>query len=133
MPMLLLKLIGGERLSHIKQYDKEIGLGVFSGLTVLPKTTYMNTYSSRCSEKKLLSFQKQIISKFKKWRSDFYSSDFINLDFHSIPHFGDDPVMENVWCGSKGKTMKGANTVFAQDSKSNVIMYSRAAVKKHRK
>jgi len=128
LSMLLLKLIGGERLSHIKQYDREIGFGVFSGLSVLPKTTYMNTYSCRCSEKNLLAFQEQIISKFKKWRPDFYSSDFINLDFHSIPHFGDDSMMENVWCGSKGKTMKGANTVFAQDSRSNVIMYSRADI-----
>jgi transposase len=128
LSMLLLKLVGRERLSHIKQYDKELGLGVFAGLNILPKTTYMNTYSCRCSEKKLMTLQEQIISKFKKWCPALYSSDFINLDFHSIPHFGDESVMKNVWCGSRGKTMRGANTVLAQDSESNAIMYSRADI-----
>lgn len=128
LSMLLLKLMGGERLSHIKQFDREIGLGVFAGLNVLPKATYMNTYSSRCSEKKLLELQEQALTKFKQWHPKLYSSDYINLDFHSIPHFGDESSMENVWCGSKGKTMKGANTVFAQDAQSNAIMYSRADI-----
>ena len=128
LSMLLLKLIGSERLSHIKQFDREIGFGVFSGLNVLPKATYMNTYSSRCSEKKLLELQEKALAKFTKWHPELYSSDYINLDFHSIPHFGDESEMENVWCGSRGKTMKGANTVFAQDAKSNAIMYSRADI-----
>lgn len=128
LSMLLLKLIGGERLSHIKQYDRELGFGVFAGLNILPKATYMNTYSCRCSEKTLIDLQMQMVSTFKKWCPDFYSSDFINLDFHSIPHFGDESEMENVWCGSRGKTMKGANTVFAQDAESNTIMYSRADI-----
>jgi len=128
LSMLLLKLIGEERLSHIGRYDRELGFGVFAGLNVLPKATYMNTYSCRCSEKVLLALQEKVVSKLKKWRPDFYSSDFINLDFHSIPHFGDKSGMENVWCGSRGKTMKGANTVFAQDAESNAIMYSRADI-----
>jgi transposase len=128
LSMLLLKLIGEERLTHIKQYDREIGFGVFAGLNVLPKATYMNTYSCRCSEEALLKLQEQLIAKFKEWLPELYSSDFINLDFHSIPHFGNESEMEQVWCGSKGKTMKGANTVFAQDTRSNAIMYSRADI-----
>jgi hypothetical protein len=36
--------------------------------------------------------------------------------------------MEQVWCGARGKTMKGANTVFVQDSKSNVVLYTRADI-----
>jgi len=31
-----------------------------------------------------------------------------NLDFHSIPHFGNKSEMEKVWCGSRGKAMKRA-------------------------
>jgi len=128
LSMLTLKLIGCKRLSHIGDYDKEPGLGVFAGLNVLPKTTYMNTYSCRCSETQLMEFQSQIISSFRKNYPDMYSSDFINLDFHSIPHFGDESEMEKVWCGARGKTMKGANTIFAQDSTSNIIIYTRADI-----
>jgi transposase len=128
LSMLLLKLIGSNRLSHISAYDQEPGLGVFAGLNVLPKPTYMGTYSCRCSETQLMDFQSKIINSFKKNYPDFYASDFINLDFHSIPHFGAESDMEQVWCGAKGKTMKGANTVFVQDSQSNAILYTRADI-----
>ena len=128
LSMLLLKLIGGKRLSHISTYDREPGLGIFAGLNVLPKPTYMNTYSCRCSESQLMKLQKKIIVSFKEKYPDFYCSDYINLDFHSIPHFGNESEMEKVWCGAKGKTMKGANTVLVQDSQSNAILYTRADI-----
>lgn len=128
LSMLLLKLIGSKRLSHIGAYDKEPGFGVFAGLNVLPKSTYISTYSCRCSETQLLEFQEKIINNFRTKYSYFYKSEYINLDFKSIPHFGDESEMQKVWCGARGKTMKGANTVFAQDSKSNAIIYTRADI-----
>ncbi len=128
LSMLLLKLIGGKRLSHIGTYDQEPGLGIFAGLNVLPKSTYLNTYSCRCSQSQLMDLQGKVISCFREKYPDFYCSDYINLDFHSIPHYGDESEMEKVWCGARGKTMKGANTVLAQDSKSNAILYTRADI-----
>jgi len=88
----------------------------------------MSTYSCRTSETLLQSFQKEIMVLFQKIYPDFYQSKLINLDFHSIPHFGDESQMEKVWCGSRGKAMKGANTLFAQDGQSNVIIYTRADI-----
>ncbi len=128
LSMLLLKLIGCQRLTHIGAYDQEPGLGVFAGLNVLPKPTYMNTYSCGCSETQLMDLQSKIVDNFKQKCPDFYKSDFINLDFHSIPHYGDESEMEKVWCGAKGKAMKGANSVLAQDSLSNAILYTRADI-----
>lgn len=128
LSMLLLKLIGGERLSHIKQYDREIGFGIFAGLNILPKPTYMNTYSCLCSEEMMMDLQQKTVGQLNKYCPDLYSSEIINLDFHSIPHFGDESEMEKVWCGARGKAMKGANTVFAQDGASNAIMYTRADI-----
>ena len=128
LSMLLVKLIGCKRLSHIDAYNKEPGLGIFAGLGVLPKSSYMGKYSCGCSEIELMDFQNNVVSSFNKKYPEMYSSDFVNLDFHSIPHFGDESEMEKVWCGAKGKTMKGANTIFAQDSKSNAIIYTRADI-----
>jgi transposase len=128
LSMLFLKLVGGDRLSHMGKYDQEQGLGVFAGLNVLPKPTYMSTYSCRCSEGDVLDLQKEIVTVFKEKYSEFYNGDFINLDFHSIPHYGDESEMEKVWCGARGKAMKGANTFFAQNSESNAIIYSRADI-----
>jgi transposase len=128
LSMLILKLIGCKRLSHIDKYDQEPGLGVFAGLNVLPKPTYISSYSCRCSESELLEFQSELITSLKKQFPQFYCSECINLDFHSIPHFGDDSEMEKVWCGARNKTMKGANTVFVQDSQSNAILYTRGDI-----
>ena len=128
LSMLLFKLIGGERLSQIQSLDHEIGLGVFSGLNILPKSTYMSTYSCRCSEKMLLELQQELMIRLNNAYPSMYSSKIINLDFHSIPHFGEESEMEKVWCGARNKTMKGANTVIAHDSGSNAIMYTRSDI-----
>ncbi len=128
LSMLLLKLIGRERLSHIGLYDQEPGFGIFTGLTRLPKPTYMSTYSCRCSETQVMELQHQMLRMFKQRYSEFSRSEFINLDFHSIPHYGDESEMEKMWCGARGKAMKGANTVFAPDSQSNAIVYTRADI-----
>ena len=128
LSMLLLKLIGSERLSHIDAYDHEPGLGVFAGLNFLPKRSFMNTYSCRTSDELLQNFQQQLMGIFQKKYPSFYQSNFINLDFHTIPHFGEQSKMEKVWCGTRGKAVKGANTIFAQDGESNAILYTRADI-----
>ena len=38
--------------------------------------------------------------------------------------------MENVWCGTRGKSLKGASTFFAQDGTSNALMYVNADIKR---
>ena len=88
----------------------------------------MSTYSCRCSEQMVLDLQSEIITHFNRVYPKMYSSKTINLDFHSIPHFGEESEMEKVWCGAKGKTMKGANSIIAHDSGSNAIMYTRADI-----
>ncbi len=50
------------------------------------------------------------------------------MDFHTIPHFGTESQMEKVWAGARGKAVKGANTLLAQDAASNIILYTRADI-----
>lgn len=130
LSMLLLKLIGTERVSHIDKYNADLGFGLFAGLNVLPKPTYMISYSCRTEASVLLDFQQRIIENFRRLFPDIYQSKTINLDFHSIPHFGEESEMEKVWCGARGKALKGANTFFAQDGESDLIIYSRADIKR---
>jgi transposase len=128
LSILLLKLIGNHRLSQMEAYDHEPGLGLFAGLNVLPKPTYMGTYSCLTSEAMVNQLQQEIIAHFVELQPELYNGSYINLDFHSIPHYGNLSQMEKVWCGSKNKAMKGANTVFAQDSENNLILYTRADI-----
>jgi len=128
LSMLLFKLMGSERLSHIQQYDQEPGLGIFAGLNVLPKSTYLSTYSCRTSAALLETLQTELVFHFQSRFPFLYQSSTINLDFHSIPHFGLDSQMEKVWCGARGKALKGANVLLAQDGASDVILYTKADI-----
>lgn len=128
LSFLALKLMGGERFCHVRQYDRDMGLGVFAGLNVLPKPTYMGTYSCRLSADLCQRFQQESLQRLTAWEPTLFSGQTINLDFHSIPHFGDQSEMEKVWCGARHKAMKGANTFFAQDAETNVLLYTNADV-----
>jgi hypothetical protein len=59
-----------------------------------------------------------------------YDGHFVNLDFHTVPHFGDESVLEKHWAGARGKRMKGALTLFAQDSQSKLILYTDADIRR---
>ena len=76
----------------------------------------------------ILDFQKQVVKNLKQKYPNSYNGNYINLDFHSIPHYGEFSEMEKVWVGAKHKTMKGADTVIVQDAKSNMILYTRADI-----
>jgi len=130
LSMLLLKLIGNRRLSHIKSYNTDYGFGVFAGLNVLPKPAYMNSYSCRTQASVLMDFQTRLIENTRRLYPDLYQGETINLDFHSIPHYGDESEMEKVWCGARGKSLKGANTFFAQDGRNDLLLYTRADIKR---
>lgn len=130
LSMLLLKLIGNKRLSHIKHYSDDSGFGVFAGLNVLPKPTYMCTYSCLAGDSVLMDFQRRLVERFRFLYPDLYQGKIINLDFHTIPHFGDLAELEKVWSGVHGKALKGANTFFAQDGQSDSILYTRADIKR---
>ncbi len=128
LSFLLLKLIGGERLSHVRQYDHDRGFGLFAGLNVLPKPSYMGSYSCRLSDRLCRTLQEEMVSMFNRREPEMYNGATINLDFHSIPHFGEQSEMEKVWAGARNKAMKGANTFFAQDAESNVMLYANSDV-----
>jgi transposase len=128
LSFLALKLTGAERLSHVHQYDQDRGLGLFAGLNVLPKPTYMGTYSCLVSGEDCKQLQKSIVARARQWEPDLFCGKTINLDFHSIPHFGQQAQMENVWCGARNKSMTAANTFFAQDAETNALLYANADV-----
>jgi len=126
LSFLALKLLGTERYAHVGDYGFDPGLGLFAGLNVLPKCTAMSTYSYSLDELHLLRLQQAFIRQASKL--GLYKGNIINLDFHTVPHFGDESVLEKHWAGSRNKRMKGALTLFAQDTESKLILYSAADI-----
>jgi hypothetical protein len=103
-------------------------LGLFAGLNVLPKCTALSSYSYSIDEAHLTRLQKEFVQR--AVRMGLYDGSIINLDFHTIPHYGDESVLEKHWAGARGKVMKGALTLFAQDAESKLILYTAADIQR---
>jgi len=128
LSFLALKLIGTERYAHMGDHAFDPGLGFFAGLNVLPKCTAMSSYSYSLDEVHLLRLQKAFIRE--ACRLGLYDGSIINMDFHTIPHYGDESVLEEHWAGMRGKRIKGALTLFAQDAVSKLILYTASDIKR---
>jgi hypothetical protein len=105
------------------------GLGLFAGLNVLPKCTALSTYSYSLDQEHINRLQEAFVGN--AHRLGIYDKRVINLDFHTIPHYGDESVLDEHWAGARGKRMKGALTMFAQDSETKLIVYTAADVQSH--
>ncbi len=128
LSFLALKLLGTERYAHVGDHAFDQALGLFAGLNVLPKCTAMSTYSYSLDEIHMLRLQRAFVSSAS--RLGLYDNKCINLDFHTMPHFGDESVLEEHWAGARNKRMKGALALFAQDSESKLILYTDADIKR---
>ena len=122
--ILALKLIGHERLSKISSYNHDTGFGFFAGLNVPPKTTATSTYSYLIDKEAVQNFSKEFISRMESIYPEYYQGETINLDFHTIPHYGENSMMDTNWAGAKHQRLKSALTLFAQDGKSRYLLYA---------
>ncbi len=115
------------KISNIRRYSADDlwcmdrGLGLFAGLTVLPKTGWFSSYSSRVTRKMNLSFLKSL---HRIWKSNELLSDTMNLDFTTIPYWGDDSQLENNWSGKRNKALSSMLAVLAQEPDSGIIDYT---------
>jgi hypothetical protein len=123
LSFLALKLLGNERYAHVDDHAFDPGLGLFAGLNVLPKCTAMSTYSYGLDEVHIQRLQTAFVKRVDKLGL-YGSRPVVNLDFHTVPHFGEESVLEKHWAGARNKVLKGALTLFAQDAESKLMLYT---------
>jgi transposase len=128
LSFLSLKLLGDERYAHVSDHGFDPGLGVFAGLNVLPKCTAMSTYSFSLDEVHIQRLQAAFVKRAAK--ISLYDGRLVNLDFHTVPHYGEESVLEEHWAGARGRTMKGALTLFGQDAESKLLLYAAADIRR---
>lgn len=126
LSFLSLKLSGMRRYSVDDMWCMDRGLGLFAGLNVLPKTSWFSSYSSRITRKDNLLFLKSL---HKIWVKNNLLSDTSNLDFTTIPYWGDDSHLENNWSGKRNKALSSMLAVLAQDPDSGIIDYGDTNIK----
>lgn len=128
LSFLALKLLGTERFAHAGDHGFDAGLGLFAGLNVLPKCTSLSTYSYSLDQDQITRLQRAFVRQASKL--GLYKGDVLNLDFHTAPHNGDESVLEKHWAGARGRVMKGALCLFAQDADSKLMLYTAADIQR---
>jgi len=122
---LALKLANRRRYSSDDTWCMDRGMGLFAGLNVLPKTAWYTSYSDRVTMEMNQSFLKQL---HQLWMKNGLLEDTANLDFTTIPYWGDDSHLENNWSGKRGKALGSMLAVLAHDPDSGLIDYGGANV-----
>ena len=125
---LILKLLGISRRSHVMDLVFDPGNALTTGLNAIPKATFMSQYSSRLGRKKISSLLGLWIECLKTEGSFNFSS--LNLDFHSIAYFGEDPFVEKHYVPRRSQRRKAVLTFFAQDAEGQLFCYSNADLRK---
>ena len=123
---IALKLSNVRRYSVDDMWCMDRGLGLFAGLNVLPKTAWFSSYSHRVTKDMNFSFLKSL---HQVWIENNLLSDTINLDFTTIPYWGDDEHLENNWSGKRNKALSSMLAVLAQDPDSGIIDYGDADIR----
>ena len=125
---LVLKLIGRERKSHVMDLVFDEGAALAVGLPVLPKTAYISEYSERITHRDNLQFVHAWLKRLRK--ASAISGESFNLDFQSLPYFGEEDVVEKHYVSMRSRRQKAILVFFAQDAKSKIFCYSNADLRK---
>ena len=114
------------KLSKIKRYSTDDlwcmdrGLGLFAGLTVLPKASWFSSYSHRVTRAINLTFLKSL---HRLWQEHQLLGDSANVDFVTIPYWGEAEHLENNWSATRNKALSSILAVLAQDPDTGIITY----------
>jgi len=127
--LLLAKCARKPRVSHAGTLADDAGLAFTLGLTALPKTTHLGTYSWRIrrdSNRQLLSGLVQALRPLGLATGEAG----FNCDFHAIRHHGDQAVLEKHYVPRRSQRTRAVLTFFAQDHASADMVYSNADITK---
>lgn len=119
------------KASNIKRYSSDDkwcmdrGLGLFAGLNVLPKAAWLTSYSDRVTAEMNIGFLKSL---HKIWINNNLLGDTSNLDFTTIPYWGDNDHLENNWSGKRGKALASMLAILAHDPDTGIINYGNTNV-----
>jgi hypothetical protein len=128
-PLLLAKCARKPRVSHAGTLADDAGLAFALGLTALPKTTHLGSYSWRVrrdSNQKLLT---GLVKALRPLGLAAGEAGF-NCDFHAIRHHGDQAVLEKHYVPRRSQRTRAVLTFFAQDHATADMVYANADITK---
>jgi hypothetical protein len=128
LSLLALKLTSTRRISHVYDIAADPGAALFAGLTALPKATALTTYSYRLQHSRQAAFLAALDKA--ALAAGLADGEALNLDFHAIMHWGDDPVLEKHYVPRRSQRTRSVLTFFAEDAASSTLLYANADLSK---
>jgi hypothetical protein len=125
---LALKLWSIERKSHVMALVADPGLALFCGLNAMPKKSYLSEYSSRLDHARttsLLAAWHRAVA-----RDTLFPGTSFNLDFHSVPYYGEDPQVERHYVSMRSRAQPSVLAFLAQDAAGRAFCYANADLRK---
>jgi hypothetical protein len=124
LSLLILKLLDKERRSHIDDFNFDPALGLFAGLNILPKKSYITAYSYRTQR----AYQERLLQAWVKglWPMMFPEANTFSLDFHPIPYRGEPSGLERHYLPRRGVAGPSVLSFFVLEQKSRILCYSNA-------
>ena len=126
--LLALKLIGKERKSHVMDLVFDEGIALFAGLNVVPKRSYLASYSSSIGQDTNLALMAAWSKQVQLAGLQYGSS--IDLDFHTVPANTQEEPLEKHYVSSRSRSQKGVLVFLARDATQRVLCYARAGITK---
>jgi hypothetical protein len=128
LSLLALKLANIRRTSHVEDLATDHGAALFAGLTSLPKTTALTSYSYKLSHERQHAFL--VALNTAMLQAGLIDGADFDLDFHAIMHWGDDPALEKHYVPSRSQRTRSVLTFFAQDAATHNLIYANADISK---
>lgn len=125
---LALKLWSIARKSHVMALVADEGLALFCGLNRIPKKSYLSEYSCRVDH----ATTTKVLAA---WHGQLHGSDMLpgrsfDLDFHSVPYYGEHPVIERHYVSARSRRQPSVLVFLAQDADGRAFCYSNADLRK---
>jgi hypothetical protein len=128
LSLLALKLANIRRTSHVEDLATDHGAALFAGLSSLPKTSALTSYSYKLSHERQHAFL-QALNAAMLQAGLIDGADF-DLDFHAIMHWGQDPALEKHYVPSRSQRTRSVLTFFAQDASTHNLAFANADISK---
>ena len=126
--LLAMKLAAKSRHGHLMAHVHDDGLALFAGLNVVPKRAFLTEYSCRIDPD---AYPRCMRAWFDAvGRLGLKRGVSFDLDFHTIPHHGEDALMQKHYVSKRSRRQKGVLAFLAQDAKTRVFCYANARVRK---
>lgn len=129
---LALKLWTIERKSHAMALVADPGLALFPGLNAFPKKSYLSEYSSRITPSQTAKLLGAWQDRAQNPGNPLFvhHNQSLNLDFHSVPFYGEDPMIERHYVSARSRRQPSILVFLAQDPEAGAFCYSNADLRK---